>query len=244
MIRPAMLSVLALAVCTGCTSSAHGATRGYTVTDFSKLRVEGPFDVRVHVGAPASAKASGPSDALDRLEVTVSDDTLVIRPKHDGWGGWPGMNQGRVTIDVGARSLTAAALAGSGDVTVDRVKGDTLSLTLAGSGDLSVGAADVTSLTANATGSGDLTVSGRARQGRFMLTGSGDVHGGKLNVDDASVQLIGSGDITVGAQHTAKVDLAGSGDITIAGPANCAITRSGSGDVTCAHQSAGMGDDN
>ena len=228
-------AIVSLALLAACSGSASAATHTYSVTTFDKLRVDGPFDVHVHVGGASGAQATGPQAAIDRLSVEQNDDTLVIKPLPGGWGGWPGADQGKLVIEVSTPSLSVAGLAGSGDVSIDRIRGDTARLTLAGSGNLSVGAMDVTDLATVMTGSGDLSLAGRARKARATLTGSGNLHADKLVTDDATVSLVGSGDLAIGARHTAKVNLAGSGDITIAGPANCAVTRSGSGDVTCAH---------
>jgi hypothetical protein len=230
----ALAAVVLLAVST---RPVQAATHSYSVTSFDKLRVDGPFDVRVHVGSGASARATGPQAAIDRLSIEQHDDVLVIKPLPGGWGGWPGANQGKLVIEVSAPSLSVVGLAGSGDVAIDRIRGDTLRLTLAGSGNLSVGLLEVTELTTVTTGSGDLTLAGRARKASATLTGSGGIRAGSLATDDAIVSLVGSGDLAIGARNTAKVNLSGSGDITVAGPANCAITRSGSGDVKCAHVS-------
>jgi Putative auto-transporter adhesin, head GIN domain len=237
MIIPRRFSlVAALGVLAACTVSAKAATHSYQVSSFSKLRVAGPFDVRVHVGGNAAVMATGNQRMIDRLSIEQQGDTLVVKPLPGGWGGWPMADNGKLVIDIVAPELTAAALAGSGNVSVDRVKGEALELSLAGSGDLGVTAIDVTRLTAQQTGSGDLTIAGHALQANVALTGSGDFHGDKLAAEDASVNLIGSGNMSLGARHTAKVSLAGSGDIDIGGPATCTINRAGSGDVRCAHQ--------
>ncbi|MDB5736641.1 MAG: hypothetical protein JWO65_309 [Sphingomonas bacterium] len=236
--RKLILATAALGALAAC-AHAQAATHGYSVSSFQRIRVEGPFDVKMHVGGAPGVRATGAQQMIDRLSVEQHDDTLVIKPLPGGWGGWPGSDHGKLLVEVSTPSLSAASLAGSGDLAIDRVKGDRLDLSLAGSGDLGVGAIDVTQLRAVMTGSGDLTVAGRARQASATLTGSGDLHGDKLIADDATTSLIGSGDLVLGALHTAKATLAGSGDITIVGPAACTINRSGSGDVRCAHQTAG-----
>ncbi|HZU51586.1 MAG TPA: DUF2807 domain-containing protein, partial [Sphingomicrobium sp.] len=46
-------------------SGADGATRNFTVTGFTNVRIEGPYKVRLATGVPPSAKATGSSAALD-----------------------------------------------------------------------------------------------------------------------------------------------------------------------------------
>jgi hypothetical protein len=228
------LTLLAAAAC----SPAHAATKTYSVTDISRLRIAGPFDVHVHVGPSSSVRATGPQEAIDRLSVEQHEEVLVIKPLPGGWGGWPMGFHGNLVVDVTMPSLDQAAVTGSGDTSIDRAKGETLTLALSGSGSLTVAGIQVTQLNATSTGSGTLGLAGRAVAARAVLTGSGDLKGGQLLTDDAQVNLVGSGSLSIGARHTAKGSLAGSGDLSVVGPAACAIARSGSGDVHCDHKAA------
>jgi hypothetical protein len=236
MIRIAAIAALVALPLAACTTSAEAATQNYSVTDFSKIRISGPFDVHVHVGGSPSAHATGPKDALDRLSIEQNGDTLVVKTLPGGWGGWPTGSHGPVVVEVSAPDLNAVSVTGSGDVTVDRMHGDAVDLALSGSGSLDIGTIDVGAVSAVMTGSGDMSLTGKARTANAMLTGSGDLKAAGLLADDAQAKLVGSGDLSLGARHLVKVVLAGSGDVTISGPAACAITRSGSGDVHCAKQ--------
>lgn len=230
-----VLALLAVAplVLTAC--RAQAATRGYQVTDFTQLRVSGPFTVRVHVGTPGSVRATGPQAAIERISVEQNGDTLEIRPvRSAGWTNWSWGKDTPLVIDVGVRTLAAASLAGSGDLTIDKVRGQSLELGLSGSGNLAVAAVQVARLKLDATGSGDLTAGGKAGTAAVALRGSGDVHGDGLMVDTASISLVGSGDVVLGARRSAAVTIAGSGDVTVSGPARCTVARTGSGDAHCA----------
>jgi hypothetical protein len=235
--RP-LLAALALLPLAGCDGDAHAATRTYSVTDVSRLRVAGPFDVHVHVGASSSVRATGPQEAIDRLSVEQNEETLVIKPLSGGWGGWPMGFHGNLVVDVTMPSLDQAIVTGSGGTTIDRVKGDKATLVLSGSGSLKADGIQVTQLDATLTGSGDLVLAGRAVAAKAVLTGPGGLKASALLADDAQVSVTGSGDLSIGAKHTAKGSLAGSGDLTIVGPATCAIGRTGSGDVHCGHKAA------
>ncbi len=215
---------------------AYAATKTYSVTDVSRLRIAGPFDVHVHVGPSSSVRATGPQEAIDRLSVEQHEEVLVVKPLPGGWGGWPMGFHGKLVVDVTMPSLDQAAVTGSGDTTVDRVKGDTLMLALSGSGNLSVAGIQATHLDATSTGSGTLSLAGRVASAKAVLTGSGDLRGSQLLADDAETNLVGSGNLTIGVRRAARGSLAGSGDLAIVGPAACAITRSGSGDVHCDHK--------
>ena len=236
MSRPSIPILAALLPLAACGTSAHAATRNYSITDVSRLRITGPFDVHVHVGPSSSVRATGPQEAIDRLSVEQNEEVLVIKPLPGGWGGWPMGFHGNLVVDVTMPALDQATMTGSGDTQVDRVKGDAVTLILSGSGSLTVGAVQVTQLNVTMTGSGSLGVTaGHAVGAKAVLTGTGDLKAGGLVVDDAQANLVGTGDLTIGARHTAKGNLAGSGDLTIVGPATCAIPRTGSGDVHCGH---------
>ena len=237
MIRLATLA-LAVALPLAACAPVHAATKTYSITDVSRLRIAGPFDVHVHVGPSASVRATGPQEAIDRLSVEQNEEVLVIKPLPGGWGGWPMGFHGKLVVDVTMPTLDQAAVTGSGDTTIDRVKGEAASLVLSGSGSLTVGGIQVTQLNATMTGSGDLSLAGRAVAAKAVLTGSGNFKADQLLADDAQVNLTGSGDLKIGVRRSAKGSLAGSGDLSIVGPAACAIARTGSGDVHCDHKAA------
>ena len=65
---------------------ASAADRSYTVTSFDRVRIEGPFDVRLTVAnAGASAKASGDPEVLTNLDIQVQGTTLIVRKGANGW---------------------------------------------------------------------------------------------------------------------------------------------------------------
>lgn len=235
--RPSLAVTVPALLLAACSGIAGAATQSWQVTDFARIRVEGPFDVRVHAGQPSGVRATGPQAAIDRLVVEQHGDTLVVHPgRSSGWDFH--VSTEKMIVDVGTRALSGAMLAGSGSLSVDRMGGDAVDLALSGSGDLTVAAMIAARARLSITGSGDLTVAGRSREATALVTGSGDLHGGKLATGDATATLTGSGDLELGATGTAAVKLAGSGDVTIVGPARCTISRTGSGDVRCAHQSS------
>jgi hypothetical protein len=222
---------------------AAAATRAVQTGDFSRLRVDGPFDVRVRTGVAPSARITGPQAAIDRVIVEQNGDTLVVRPvRSAGWTNWSWGGGQPLVVEVSTHALAAAATLGSGTVAIEAVRGDTLDLSLGGSGNLSVGRADVAALKLAASGSGDLTVAGRAGRADALLVGSGNIRAAALAADTAVVKLVGSGDVALGARRSADVTLSGAGSVAIAGPAACTVHKSGSGDVRCEGGARGAAD--
>ena len=213
---------------------AHAATRSVPVQGFSKIRVEGPFTVKVRTGQSVSVKASGPETRLDKLIVENRGGTLLVT-NEKGWS-WRGLSWGRddeVLIEISVPMIEAAELAGSGELAVDRVRTGNFSALVTGSGNLSVARLDATRLKGTVTGSGDLSLTGKTSQAELSLTGSGDLLASALTVNQLNASLLGSGDLKVGKTLTARARLMGSGDIVIAGRPKCTISKMGSGEVRC-----------
>ncbi|QPQ54693.1 DUF2807 domain-containing protein [Allosphingosinicella flava] len=211
---------------------APAAERTYTVTDFDRISVEGPYRVTVTTGSASRARATGPSlAALDRLRLDVEGGTLRIRTARETWTG-PGAN-GPVEIKVTTRQLRAVALSGSGHLSVAGAKGLHFDLIVSGSGTADIGGIAVDRLNVVVIGSGAARLSGTAKLADARVEGSAGFDAAGLNVDDLKIGAATAGEITALARRTAKVVSRGSGDIRIGGRPACTITAEGAGLVTC-----------
>jgi hypothetical protein len=227
---PLLAACVALTACLPATA----ATRSFSVPGFEKLRVEGPWTVRVHSGPRVAVTANGPQARLDRLIVENRGGTLVITSEKSwNWSGISWTKNDNVVIDVTVPTLSAAELTGSGELTIDQVKVPAFAATLTGSGDFTVPQLQTGKLTASITGSGDMTLVGRAESATATVRGSGDFHGAGLTANMADVSVTGSGDLAMGAARTANASVTGSGDISIAGHPRCTTRKTGSGDIRC-----------
>jgi len=224
-----MLAALALAAA----SPAAAAERRYSVTDFDRVQVDGPYQVTLVSGGPTGAVATGSAQALDAVSVEVQGRTLRIRANRSAWGGYPGARAGSVTIKIAARDLVSATVTGSGTLGIDRVKGLRLDLSVSGSGSLSVAAVDADTLSVGLLGSGKISLSGRAKQLRATISGTGDLAAAGLRADDVTLNADTAGAITVGAMRSAKVRATGQGDVEIIGTPACTVQGASSGQVKC-----------
>ncbi|MBW8841977.1 MAG: DUF2807 domain-containing protein [Sphingomonadales bacterium] len=78
--RSLVLALIALA------APAHAADRSYVVTNFDRIRVDGPFAVKVEIGTGgAAASATGDDRALGNLDISVNGATLTVRKGSQGW---------------------------------------------------------------------------------------------------------------------------------------------------------------
>ncbi|HXG82131.1 MAG TPA: hypothetical protein VNJ05_10065, partial [Sphingomicrobium sp.] len=95
---PILLALLVLASLPA-GAAPPAAKRNYTVTDFDRIRIDGPYQVSLKTNVAPFARATGSQAALDGVSIEVQGRTLVVREGKNGWGGYPGENSGPVTIE-------------------------------------------------------------------------------------------------------------------------------------------------
>ena len=230
MTRTLPFALLALAAAA---APAVAAERRYSVTDFDRVQVDGPYQVTLATGLASSARAEGSAEALERLSIEVQGRTLRIRRNSSAWGGYPGDRSGPVRIALTTRDLRAASVVGSGGLEVDRVKGLRVDLSLSGSGRLSVAAVDADNLVVGLLGSGRIALAGRAKQLKATIRGTGDLAAAGLKAEDAQVTADTAGSVALSAARTVRLRVGGSGDVEIAGNATCTIEGQAAGRILC-----------
>lgn len=194
---------------------------------FSKLRLDGPVDVKLSQGGSDQATVIADDNIEPLVETVVEGDTLVVRLKRDT----SFTTRGALAVKLSARTLQAIAIEGSGDLRMDNFKGDSLGLTVNGSGDAYFGLVDVKDLNVAISGSGDVRLAGRAEQQSWTLSGSGDVDARALAGRAAKVQSSGSGDLSLGVTEQLDAQLSGSGDVSYAGRPQLRQSVTGSGEI-------------
>lgn len=228
MIRIMLAASLAISA-----ASASAAERRYTVTDFDRVQIDGPFEVALTTGRASSARAIGSNAAIDRVAIDVQGRTLRVRASRSGWGGYPGEAAGPVRIELATHGLRSASLNGSGSLAVNKMQAMRLDLALSGTGRIEVASAETDMLGLGLLGSGTIKLGGRAKTLRATIQGSGGVAGETLSVEDAHVQAETSGSIGLAVRRTAAVTSTGQGDIKIIGSPACTVKQLGSGQVLC-----------
>lgn len=199
-----------------------------SVGAFSKLRLEGPLDVRLNQAGSDAVRVAADDNIEPLIESRLEGDTLVLRLQSGA--GFTTRHAPTVTID--SKSLQAVTLNGSGDLRLDRFKGDSLSLSQSGSGDLRLGLLELRELTVTLSGSGDVQAAGRAELQHWSLNGSGDVDARSLSGRQIKAQLNGSGDLDLGVCESLDAQLRGSGDLSYAGRPQLRQSVSGSGEIS------------
>ena len=217
---------------------AHAERRGYTVTNFERLSVNGPFVVRVTTGGGSSAYAEGDNIGIRQISVQVTGRTLQIRRNvSEDWGGYPGENrQGRATLYIATPSLNQVTVVGNGDVEIDRMRSRRVVGSLGGNGRLAIRSVEADELALGVTGSGVIEAGGHAETGRLQVQGPGNILAAGLMVDDLNVNLSGAGVIEIAADREADITASGNGSVTVFGDPGCTNRSIGSGVVMCGGQ--------
>lgn len=211
---------------------AAAAERNYTVTGFDRVRVDGPYRVRLTTGVAPFAKASGSADALDGISIEVQGQTLVVRKNPSSWGGYPGESPGPAEITVGTHDLSTVWINGAGSLAIDKARGQSFNLSIQGPGSVSVGQLDVDRLTAGLSGSGSAVLGGKAAQVTAIARGTSTIDGSALTSKDATIGAEGTSVVKLKATNTAKVDTQGTAMVELSGDPACTVHAAGSAVVS------------
>jgi hypothetical protein len=228
-----IMNLLAVFGALAAAAPAAAAERRYSVSDFDRIQVDGPYDVTLSTGGSSNAVAIGDQQALGRVDIDVQGRTLRIRASTSHWGGYPGDRAGPLRIVLSTRDLRAATVVGGGSLAIDRARGLRVELSLSGSGSLNMGSVEADTLILGLVGSGTLTVGGTAKQLRATVDGAGSLEASGLVADDAQLVAGTSGEVVLGARRIAKVTAHGRGNVDILGTPACTLRGPAAAQVRC-----------
>jgi hypothetical protein len=227
--RTFLLAVAASAVLA---APAAAATRNFGITSFDKVRVDGPFRVRLVTGVAPFARASGSSAALDRVAIEVRGNTLVVHTNLDSWGGYPGTDAGPVEVSLGTHDLSAAWINGSGTIAIDRVKGLSFDLSVQGSAGGEIGRVDVDQLNVSIIGTASGRLAGQAAKMTAVVRGISALDASALATKDATIGADGAATIGASVSNSVKIDATGPATVRLDGRPACILHASGSTSVS------------
>ena len=76
---------------------------------FEKLRIEGPYKVRLATGAARSRKPVDLRRRSSGIAIETRGNSLLVRANFKVGGGYPGLDMGSVEITLGTHDLTSAS---------------------------------------------------------------------------------------------------------------------------------------
>lgn len=231
MSRLPLLAVLAVVSLPA--SAASTVSRNYGVNGFDRIRVDGPFEVRLTTGVAPFAKAIGKNGAaLDNVSVKVDGRTLIIRRDANAWGGYPGSSSGLVVVEVGTHDLSNAWLNGAGTLTIDKVKGLSFDLNVEGAGVARIDNVAVDQFRVSVGGSGTAQLAGQALKASTFARGSVNIDAAGLSTKDAVITAEGPALVKLTVSDTAKVNSFGVASVTLVGNPSCTLRIQGSSSVS------------
>lgn len=214
---------------------AAAADRSYIVTAFDRVRVDGPFEVRVTVGGgSAKASASGDARVLAGIDISVQGSTLVVRRDVNGWNEQERADGPAPVIVLVAPDLKGASVIGGGKLSIaGSLRGPRIDFTVTGNGAIDASGIDADAVNVSTIGAGNVTLAGRAASARLMTNGSGTIAATPLTVGDVTVRLDGPGETQVTTRYTANVTSTGLGRIVVAGNPKCTVKALAGGPIKC-----------
>jgi hypothetical protein len=225
-------AILAFFIAMSAASSAGAVDRTLSVTTFDKIRIDGPYKVKLTTGVSPFAKVSGSPAAIDGVSVDQQGGTLVVRGNPSTWGGYPGQGRGPVEISVGTQTLSAVWINGPGSLAVDKIRGLSFDLSVQGSGSAAIANANVDQLKVAISGVGSVSIAGTAPKLTAIVRGTSSLDASGLAVTDATVGAEGPAQVRLTASNTAKIDARGVSTVDVAGGAACTVTTQGSAMVS------------
>lgn len=214
---------------------ASAADRSFSVIDFDRIRVEGPFEVRVTV-APggATARATGDARVIANVSIDVLGGTLVVRKGSSGWSEQGKVDGPAPVITLTAPALRSVTVIGGGKLTIGgRARAARLDLQITGAGLIDMRGIDTDNLVVTTLGSGTVNLAGKSARARLQINGAGVISAIPLAVGDVLARLDGPGEIQASARYTADLTSTGLGRIVVVGNPRCSVHAQAGGPVLC-----------
>ncbi|MYN19295.1 DUF2807 domain-containing protein [Rugamonas sp. FT107W] len=214
------------------------------------IDLDGVISLKVRQGPVASLTLYGEADALKKVTVEQTGDTLHIgtsKIRSFSFG-----NKQELRAELTLPNLRQVVSGGVGSTEVNGFNGDKLRLALEGAGAVRVNAqyrnvdvklGGVGSMTVNAgssdnidlnlSGAGHIEMTGQTRQLHASLGGVGGLDAQQLRADTVDVDMSGLGSASVYAKTSANMKLSGMGSAKVYGnPASRNASARGMGSIS------------
>jgi Putative auto-transporter adhesin, head GIN domain len=216
------------------TASATAGDRNFSVSNFDRIRIIGPYVVDLETGKPPSAKAIGSPQSQDRVSITQVGEMLIIRTNTAAWSGVQGKKYGTARLKITVPMLKSASVEGNGILNITAIKGQRVQLGITGSGMLSVAKVQADLLDVSLAGDGTATLSGTAQKAIVYGRGNASLKGALLKAKAVELTWQSAGNAEVEAVTLAKINSTGSGNVSVTGArVACTVDAAGAGDVMC-----------
>jgi hypothetical protein len=191
------------------------------VRDFQEVELQGIGTLQITQGDTESLTIEAESRLLRRIETTVSNGRLIIRPSR------PIRTREQIIYNLTLRQLTALDISGAGRAEAAQIAGDRMHFGLGGAGAIAIDSLTATTLDVAVSGNGVCTLAGTADSQTVVLSGASRYDAADLTSNVASVVVQGAARATVRVNSTLDVQISGAGQVDYVG--DPAITQQISG---------------
>lgn len=189
-------------------------SKTFPVGSFDGVKSSGSANVVLIQGNTESVVAEGSDDRIEKLDIYVKNDILVIGQKNNkNWNGnWS--SSGSLTIYVTFKDIQELSLSGSGKISCD-------------------GNVDFDDLEVNLSGSGRIQLEGDVDDFDVSISGSGSIDAFELEAETVDARVSGSGNIKVYVTKKLEARVTGSGKVVYESDGNLNIDTktTGSGSI-------------
>ena len=225
-----MRSLAALLLFLLTASAAAPREKIFMIPGFDRVRIDGPFEVVIAQGT-TRASAVGDERQLERLDIRVDGNILVVSAGPEGWRVDAGAPVAAAKVTLRTPALRAIVVNGGGVARIEAMRGTRVDLGLNGAGGIQVGAVTADDLGVTLIGSGGIILGGTARSARMRTSGAGSIDGAALIANDAVLVNESAGSLVLGVRYSVQVNALGLGMVRILGTPECTIR--GAGPVQC-----------
>ena len=178
-------------------------TESRDVTAFDAIDMRGAARLEITVGKPESLVLEGRAGSIERVETSVSHNTLYIESKPRDW--FMSSNRRRITVKISVPRLESLQVEGGNDVRVTGFDGGESRI--------------------QASGAAHIVAEGRLAQLTVRMAGAGHGDFSKLVADQAKVVVEGVGSVIVHPKDTLDATMNGVGAILYTGSPREVNTR-------------------
>jgi hypothetical protein len=197
------------------------------VSGFDKVELNGIGDLIIEQGSEEGLRIKCEENFLPYIEVSVSDDTLVIDlkphvsfdPSHD------------ITYYLSVKDLSSVELNGVGDIVINNLETSNLNVSSNGVGDIEITDLQADNVDVKLAGIGDIRLGGKVVSQSVSLSGTGDYKGKRLESTTADVTISGMGSMGVRVSDSLKATISGTGSLEYIGNPHVEQTVSGLGEI-------------
>ena len=201
-----------------------------TVTEFNKVIINGPFDVKLiqeNNSSDNTITLKGADNIVDVLEVKVTDGALTIGLPEEM--EFKAHKNNRIKIKIPFKELSDITLNGSGKIYSNGIITQDINITLNGSGSIKMWS-KAQNIHTTLMGPGYVEIKGYTDTFTCKLIGNGTIEAKKLKTDVTNAVISGSGTINVLCQKSITGRIDGAGTLAFNGtPYKQDLKRKGNG---------------